>query len=120
MREQEADAAGCVSRGVDHFSWQGSKTNGQPVLGTRIRGRDLGGGNPEPTGLHLHRAQQAQIVLVEKYRRPGRFLKQRRSAYVVDMSMGDDNLAQGEAMLLQPGENLRNVVSRDRRRRLRE
>ena len=27
------------------------------------------------------------------------------------MSMGDDNLAQGEAMLLQPGENLRNVVS---------
>ena len=72
---------------------------------------DLGCGNPEPAGLHLHRAQQTQILLVEKYRRPGCFLKQDRSAYVVDMGMGDDDLAQGEAMLLQPGENLRNVVS---------
>jgi hypothetical protein len=30
---------------------------------------------------------------------------------MVDVGMGDDNLAQGEAMLLQPGENFRNVVS---------
>ena len=30
---------------------------------------------------------------------------------MVDMSMGDDDLAQGEAVLLQPGENLRNVIS---------
>ena len=30
---------------------------------------------------------------------------------MVDMGMRNDNLAQGEAMLLQPGENLRNVVT---------
>jgi hypothetical protein len=28
------------------------------------------------------------------------------------MGVGDDNLAQGKAMLMQPGKDLRNVVSR--------
>ncbi len=49
--------------------------------------------------------------MIEKHRRSGHLLKQGRSAYVVDVSVGDDNLPQGEAMLLQPGEDLRNVVS---------
>ena len=88
----------------------------RPIFGavvcTCIGRRDLGCGNAEPAGLHLHRAQQFEVMLIEKHRRPGHFLKQGRSAHVVDMSMSDDDLAQGEAMLLQPGENLRKVVSR--------
>ena len=51
-------------------------------------------------------------MLIEKHRRPGHFLEQGCSAHVVDMSMSHDDLAQGEAMLLQPGKNFRNVVSR--------
>ena len=31
---------------------------------------------------------------------------------MIDVSVGDDDLAQVEAMLLQPGENLWNVISR--------
>ena len=34
----------------------------------------------------------------------------RGSAYVVDMSMSDDDLAQGQAVLLQPGENFGDVI----------
>ena len=49
--------------------------------------------------------------MIEKHRRSGHLLKQGRSAYVVDVSVGDDNLPQSETMLLQPGEDLRNVVS---------
>jgi hypothetical protein len=62
--------------------------------------------------LHFHRVQQTQVMVIEKYRRAGRLLKEERSTHVVDMGMGDDNLAQGEATLMQPGKDLWNVVSR--------
>jgi hypothetical protein len=110
-REEEADATRCVSWGVNHFSRQGGEANGQAIVGAGVRRRYFGRGNAEPTGLHLHRPQQTEILFIEKNRRSGHLLKQGRSAYVVDVSVGDDNLPQGEAMLLQPGEDLRNVVS---------
>jgi hypothetical protein len=109
--EEEADATRCVSWSVNHFSRQGGEANGQAVVGAGVRRRYFGRGDTEPTGPHLHRPQQTEILLIEKHRRSGHLLKQGRSAYVVDVSVGDDNLPQGEAMLLQPGEDLRNVVS---------
>jgi hypothetical protein len=109
--EEETDAAGRVSWSVYYFRLQGGEAHGQAIVGTGIRGHDFGRGNTEPTGLYLHCTQQTQILLVEKHRRPGRLLEQCRSAYVIDVSMSDNDLAQVEAMFLQPGKYLWNVVS---------
>ena len=101
-----------MSWGVYDFGGQAGEANPRAVVGTCIGRRDLGRGNAEPAGLHFHGAQQFEVIFVEKHRRPGHFLKQGCSAHMVDMSMSHDDLAQGEAMLLQPGENLRKVVAR--------
>jgi hypothetical protein len=111
LREEKTDAALGVSRRVQYLGRQIGKAEGQAIVGTGIRGRDFRRGNTKPTSLHLHHAQQVQIPLVEKHRCPGRFLQQSRSAYVIDMGMSNDNLAQGQAVFLKPGENLGNVVS---------
>ena len=111
LGEEETYAARRVTWGVQHFSRQRGEPDGQTIVGAGVRRRDDGRGNTEPAGLHLHRPQQPEILLIEKHRRSGHLLKQRRSAHVVDVRVGDDNLAHGKAMLLQPGEDLRNVVS---------
>ena len=101
-----------MSRGVYNLARQGGEANLRAVIGTCIGRHDLGCGNAEPAGLHLHRAQQIEILLVEKYRSPGHLLQQGCATHVVDVSMSHDDLAQGEAMLLQSGENFRKVVAR--------
>ena len=97
---------------MDDLARQAGEADGESVLGTHVRRRYLGGRNPQPTRLHLHGVEQTQILLVEKYRRPGCCLQQGRPTNVVDMGMRNDDLAQGEAVLPQPGENLGNVVTR--------
>ena len=110
-REVKADAARRVARRMQHLGRQGGEANGQAIVGTGIRRCYLGRGNAEPASLDLHHAQQTQVLLVEKHRRPGSLSEQGGAAYVVDMGMSDDDLAQGETMLLQPGEDFGDVVT---------
>ena len=52
----------CPGRVYD-FSRQSGEANHRAVVGTCIGRRDLGRGNAEPAGLHLHHAQQVEIIL---------------------------------------------------------
>src|ERR1700722_19346872 len=97
---------------MDDFTWDIVQADGESVLCAGVWRRNHGGGNAEPTGLHLHGVQQGKILLVEKHRRPSGCLEQQRSTDMVDVRMGNHDLTQSEIMLFQPGENLRNVVSR--------
>jgi hypothetical protein len=96
---------------MQNLGRQGSEADGQAIVGTGIRGYHRGRGNAEPVSLHLHHAQQTQVLLVEKHRCSGSLSEQGRAAYVVDMGMSDNDLAQGETVLLQPGEDFGDVVS---------
>ncbi len=109
-REVKADAARRMSWRMQHLGRQGREADRQAIVCACIRGCYLGRGNTEPARLHLHHAQQTQVLLVEKHRCPSGLSEQGRAAYVVDMGMSDDDLAQGEAMLLQPGEDFGDVV----------
>ena len=71
--EEEADASRSMSWSVQHLGGQGGEPDGQAILGTGVRRRHLGCGDTKPAGLHFHHAQQLQILLVHKHRRPGRF-----------------------------------------------
>jgi hypothetical protein len=95
---------------MQYFGGEGRKPEGKSIVGTRVGRYDFGRRNTEPAGLHLHHAQQVKILLIQKHRRAGSLFKQSRSAYVVDMRMGDDDLPQGEAMLRQPGENFWDII----------
>ena len=110
--EEKTDASRCVSGCMDDFTWEGVQADNESVIGTGVWRRNFGGGHAEPTGLHLHGVQEGKILLVEKHRRPGSCLEQQRSTDMIYVGMGNHDLAQGEIMLLQPGENLWNVVSR--------
>jgi hypothetical protein len=112
FRKEQADAARRVPRGMQHLGPEAGKTERLAIVRATVRRCHLGRLDTEPTGLHLHHAQQLQVLLVEIHRRPGCLSKLGGSAYMVDMCMGHDNLAQGEAVLPEPGENFRDVVSR--------
>ncbi len=101
-----------MSRSMYHFGRKSRETDRHSIIGARVGRGGFRGGNAEPPGLHLHGAQQTQVVLIEIHRRTGRPFQQERSTHVIDVGMGDNNLAQREAMLLQPGKDLGNVVSR--------
>ena len=65
----------------------------------------------DPRGLHVEHLQQRVIVLVEQNGRTGEPLQLHRSANVIDVRVGDNNLLHGEAVTLDDAHDVRYVVS---------
>ena len=101
----QADTAGGVSWGVQDFGRQGGKSHLHSIVGAGIRGRDCGGSNAQPSGLHIHHFQQHHVLLVQQDRGARSLAKQHRAAYVIDVGMGHDDLAQRQPVLCEPGPN---------------
>ena len=72
---------------------------------------DLGGRDAEPAGLDVHHFDQREIVLVVEDGRSGEMLEALRSGDVVDVGVGDDDLLDGEAVLLEECLTMREMSS---------
>ena len=110
-REVEADAALRVSWGVEDMGGVAGDAGGGAVFGARVGRNDFGSGDAEPGGLLIHDGELREIVLVEENGSAGCLPQARRSTDVIDVCVGDDDLLQGEFVLGEEGENLRDVVA---------
>jgi len=117
--EMQADAALGVAGGKEDVAGEGwrSVANGSDgddaALFEGVVGRvDFGGGHAEPAGLHIHHLHQGKIAGVVEDGRAGEFLEAGGAGDVVDVSVGDEDLLDGEAVALKQGHDARNVVAR--------
>ena len=69
-------------------------------------------GHAEPRSLHVEHLQQRVVILIEQDRRAGQRAQLHRSADVIDVGVGDDDLLHLQFMLADDGENVFNVVAR--------
>ena len=76
-----------------------------------VGGWDLWSRDSEPAGLHVHHFDQGQIVLVIEDGRSGDALEAMGAGDVVDVGVGDDDLADGEVVLVEDAEDARDVVA---------
>ena len=109
--EVKADAPRSMTGRVKSQAWDCRQANHGPVVGALVRRRDFRRWSAQPLGLQIHHGQQREIVLIEKNRRSGRALQQKRSAHVVDVRMSDDDLLHLQAMTGKPEQYLWNVVA---------
>ena len=80
--------------------------------GEELVGRgDLGSGNAEPAGLDVHHADQGKIVLVVEDGGAGELLEALGAGDVVDVGVSDEDLLEGELVLLEQGEDAGDVVA---------
>jgi hypothetical protein len=108
----EADAALGVARGVeDGAAETGDGDELAVVEGVVGGGGDLGGGDAEPTGLDVHHFYQGKIVLVVEDGGSGEALEALGSGDVVDVGVGDDDLLDGEVVLIEDGDDAGDLVA---------
>ena len=111
LREEETDAAWSVPGVCNTSAGREARPTAKPSSALASGGATSGVGTPsQPACISIMLSRPRSCWFINTGA-PVSFLQQGRSADMVDMRMSDDNLAQGQAMLLQPGENLRNVVS---------
>jgi len=107
----ETDAAFGVAGGVEDGAGEAGDGDEFAIFEGVVRGGDGGGGDAEPAGLNVHHFDQREIVLVVEDGSAGELLELVSSGDVVDVGVSDEDLADGELMRSEPGENLRNVVA---------
>ena len=111
-REVEADAALGVARGVQYFSGKVGQPDLEAVVGAGVRRCDFGRLDAQPSGLCGHDFELRQVVLVEEDGSTGGALEQHRSADMVDVGVGDDDLLEDQAMIGQTGQDFGDIVPR--------
>jgi hypothetical protein len=107
----EADAALGVAGGVENGAGEADDGDALAVVEGVVGGRDLGGGDAEPAGLHVHHFDQGQVVLVVEDGGSGEALEAMGSGDVVDVGVGDDDLADGEVVLVENAEDAGDIVA---------
>jgi hypothetical protein len=111
-REVQADAALGVSWGVEDAGGVAGDAGGAAVFGAGVGGNDFGRWDAKPSCLLIHHRKLGQVVLVEQNGSARGLLQARCSADVVDVAVGDDDLLEGEAVFVEKGENLGDIVAR--------
>src|SRR6185437_12500372 len=76
-----------------------------------IRWAYLRGGHGKPSGLRIHQSDQREVLLVVENRCVRDGFELLCSRDMVDVRVGDDDLLDGELVLVQRGEDLRNIGS---------
>jgi hypothetical protein len=109
--EVEADTALGVAGGMEDGAGEADDGDAFAVVEGVVGGRDLGGGDAEPAGLHVHHFDQGQVVLVVEDGGSGEALEAVSSGDVVDVGVGDDDLADGEVVLVENAEDAGDVVA---------
>ena len=109
--EVEADAALGVARGVEDGAGEADDGDALAVVEGVVGGWDFGGGDAEPAGLHVHHFDQGEVVLVVEDGGSGDALEALGSGDVVDVGVGDDDLLDGEVVLVEDAEDGRDVVA---------
>ncbi len=72
---------------------------------------DFGRWNAEPSSLNVHHLYQGKVVLVVEDGRSGELLEALGSGDVIDVSVGDDDLLDGELVLIEDADDAGDVVA---------
>ena len=110
-RKIQADAAFGVAGSVKNVGAVRSGSDGLSGVKAVVNFDFPGRGHADPGGLHIEHLEQGVIVLIEKNRGTRRGAKLHGPAHVVDVRVGDDDLADLQIVLLNEGENVVDVVS---------
>ena len=87
--------SGCV----DDARWNIFEADDLSIDQSSVGGRHLWRMHSEPGRLRIHDVELGQVSLVHVDGRTGEPLQLERPAYVVDVSVGNEDLLQGEALL---------------------
>jgi hypothetical protein len=117
--EVEADGALGVTGGVEDGAGEacpvefgvGSYGDEFAVVEGVVGVSDDGGGDAEPAGLNVHHFDQGQVLPVIEDGGAGELLEAVSAGDVVDVGVGDDDLLDGEGVLVEQGENAGYVVA---------
>ena len=109
--EVEAAAAFGVAGGVDDGAGESCDGDELAVFEVVVGGGDLGRGDAEPAGLHVHHLDQGEIELVVEDGGAGEAFELQGSGDVVDVGVGDDDLLDGEVVLREFGDDAADVVA---------
>jgi hypothetical protein len=107
----EADAALGVAGGVEDGAAEAGDGDEFAVVEGVVGGGDLGGGDAEPAGLDVHHFYQREIVLIVEDGGSGEALEALGSGDVVDVGVGDDDLLDGEVVLVEDGDDAGDLVA---------
>src|SRR5580658_174141 len=86
-----------MARGVDDLGRVMLQTDDKTLGERRVWRGNRRGGNTYPGCLLFHHGQQFEIVLIEQNGRAGESLELERSAHVIDVAMGDEDLFEGKS-----------------------
>ena len=118
LGEIEADAALGVAWGVEDaagegwcFVADGSDGDELAVVEGVVGRADFRGCHAEPSCLDVHHLDQREVVLVVEDGRAGEGLEAGCTGDVVDVSVGDEDLLDGEIVSLEEGEDAQNLGS---------
>ena len=107
----EADAAFRMAGGVQDGAGQAGDGYGLAMFEAGVGWSDFGGGDAEPSGLDIHHFDQGKVVLVVENGRSGEAFELLCSTDVVDVRVGDDDLLDGELMLLKNADDAGDIVA---------
>jgi len=107
----EADGALGVAGGVDDLGRILVKTDAL-AFGEAFIGRGgFRGGDTDPRSLILHHCQQGQVVLIEQDGCASEALEAKRSADMINVGVGDENLLEFEAQFSEAAMDAGDLVA---------
>ena len=109
--EVQADASLGVTRSVENVSNQAAGTNFVTRAKAGVDHNLLGRTHADPGGLQIQHLQQGSIVLVQQNRSSREPLQLGRSAYVIDVRVGNDDLLHRQSVALHDGHHVFDVVA---------
>ena len=109
--QMQADAALGVAGCVEDVTAQARNGDDAAVFEGVVGRVDVGGGHAEPTGLHVHHLDQGKIAGIVEDGRAGQLFQAGGAGDVVDVGVGNEDLLDGEAVLLEEGDNAGDVVA---------
>jgi len=107
----QAEAALRVAGGVEDSGVDAGDAEDFVVGGGVVRGLDGGDFEVEPGGLGGHEIDERNVVLAVEDGRAGDLLEGERAGDVVDVGVGYEDLADGELVLVEEGEDAGDVVA---------
>ena len=110
-REMEADGALGVAWGVNNLSRVFVESDGFAIDQAFVWRSDFRGRNADPRGLFRHDLEKGQVVFVEKDGGAGEALELECATYVVNVSMGDEDLLELEAEVRETAMNAGHLVA---------
>ncbi len=107
----QAGASLRVAGSVDDLGGEAAGTDDGVVGEVGVGGLDRGGRHAEPGGLRVHEGEEREVALVVEDGRGGDALELVGSGDVVDVGVGDEDVADGERVAGEAEEDSGDVVA---------